>query len=251
MGVVLRMFRELARLGVSRAAAFFYAVAVGVVANVVIAHLSPHDGAAPTAPPTTWPTVAKTPEATATIAPRAREAKPTEPARAIEASAPATSLPPVPAAVVAPPVTPAALPPSPPQNLANIGSRTPPAQDASASLPNAGTMAAPLLKPTALPSAPQPAPPPVPPPASANAAPANAPPVAAPIVAPPIFAPPGTPAAAEAKPAPDQPASNVEAAAGANPAAPISLLPADTTQPATDPAPPKLSKPGPGSGGLY
>src|SRR5215475_3977446 len=43
MGVVVSMFKELARLGVSRAAAFFYAVAVGVVANVVIAHFSPHD----------------------------------------------------------------------------------------------------------------------------------------------------------------------------------------------------------------
>ena len=47
MGVIGGMFKELARLGVSRAAAFFYAVAVGVVANVVIAHFSPHDTGAP------------------------------------------------------------------------------------------------------------------------------------------------------------------------------------------------------------
>ena len=51
MGIILGMFRELARLGVSRAAAFFYAVAVGVVANIVIAHFSPHDGRPRRPPP--------------------------------------------------------------------------------------------------------------------------------------------------------------------------------------------------------
>ena len=37
------MFTQLARLGVSRAAAFFYAVAVGIAANIIIAHFSPSD----------------------------------------------------------------------------------------------------------------------------------------------------------------------------------------------------------------
>ena len=37
MSVIIGMFRELARLGVSRAAAFFYAVAVGVAVSVAVA----------------------------------------------------------------------------------------------------------------------------------------------------------------------------------------------------------------------
>jgi hypothetical protein len=46
---------------------------------------------------------------------------------------------------------------------------------------------------------------------------------------------------------PDKPANNVEAAAGSNASAPISLLP-QPDPPATPPAP---KQPGPGSGGLY
>jgi len=45
MGVIIGMFNQFARLGVTRAAAFFYAVAVGVVANVVIQHFTPRDRA--------------------------------------------------------------------------------------------------------------------------------------------------------------------------------------------------------------
>lgn len=241
MEVVLNMFRELARLGVSRAAAFFYAVAVGVVANIVIAHLSPHDGAAPT-PPTSWPTPVKpeTPVA-ATVAPRPAEAKPAEAAHAIEASAPATSSP-VPLPAVASPLTPVALPPMPPPIPVPAGPQLPPAQNASAALPSAATMAPPLLKPTAVPSAPASDAAP----SSANASPAN-PPASAPIAA-----PPSAPVAADAKATPDKSTNDVEAAAGSTSAAPISLLPTDATQPAAEQEPPKKpSKPGPGSGGLY
>src|SRR5580658_7778097 len=105
MGVIIGMFSQLARLGVSRAAAFFYAVAVGVVANFVIAHFSPHD-TVPSAPPTSWPAIARseTPVATAVIAPRPAEPKPAETAHPIEASAPASAMPAVPPVAVAPPV---------------------------------------------------------------------------------------------------------------------------------------------------
>jgi len=245
MGVILGMFRELARLGVSRAAAFFYAVAVGVVANVVIAHLSPHDTISSVLP-TSWPSITKseTPVATAVIGPKPAEAKPTEakpaePVHPIPASAPANSLPVAPPlAAVAPPVAPhpvaAAAPanpaptPAPAMNAASLpavptqtltlpspSQPAPAAQDVSAKLPSAATMASPALQPTALPT------------------------------------PPSAPVAADAKP--DQPASNVEASASpATPAAaPISLLPTDSDQPATDQPPPKPAKPGPGSGGLY
>ncbi|MFZ2003879.1 MAG: hypothetical protein WAV02_02250, partial [Stellaceae bacterium] len=136
------MFRELARLGVSRAAAFFYAVAVGVVANVVIAHLSPHDTAAPS-PSTSWPDAAKskTPVATAIIAPRSSETKPAETKpvdtpHPIQASAPATSLPPVPT-----------------QGLSPSGPQTPSAHDAATILPAPAAMTTPPLQPAALPSA--------------------------------------------------------------------------------------------------
>src|SRR5579862_8044424 len=90
MGVIVSMFKELARLGVSRAAAFFYAVAVGVVANVVIMHLAPHDGAttAPVAPPAIVDKPAVAPAATAVIAP-----KPAAPSLApVTASVPAAMI---------------------------------------------------------------------------------------------------------------------------------------------------------------
>jgi translation initiation factor IF-2 len=217
--------------GNSRAAAFFYAVAVGVVANVVIAHLTPHDAVSPTVP-TSWPTIAKpeTPVATAVIAPKPAEAKPAEPAHPIEASAPANLLPvaphpavgiaptnPAPNPVPAPAMNAAMLPAVPTQTLNPPSPSQPahPAQDASATLPSAATMGSPTLRPTALPT------------------------------------PPSAPVAADAKP--DPPASNVEASASpATPAAaPISLLPTDPDQPAADQPPPKPAKPGPGSGGLY
>src|ERR1700722_19652548 len=75
MSIIIGMFRELARLGVSRAAAFFYAVAVGVVANIIIAHFSPHESVA-SAPLAARPAVVKpdeSPMATAIIAPKPAE----------------------------------------------------------------------------------------------------------------------------------------------------------------------------------
>jgi hypothetical protein len=116
MGVVLGMFRELARLGVSRAAAFFYAVAVGVVANILIAHFSPHWGNQPTtaeAPPEVTKATG-IPVATALIAPKPA----TPPAQTLQISAPATpptTATPTPAnAAIAPPANATAAPPPPP-----------------------------------------------------------------------------------------------------------------------------------------
>src|SRR5580658_7561078 len=117
MGVILGMFRELARLGVTRAAAFFYAVAVGVVANVIIAHFSPHSGDQPTAVDLQPAVSHSVPVATAVIAPK--PAAP--PVQTIDVSAPAT-----------PPAPKPASPPTP---------------DASASLPSPAAMTPPPLKP--------------------------------------------------------------------------------------------------------
>ncbi len=213
MEVIIGMFRELARLGVSRAAAFFYAVAVGVAANIIIAHFAPQGGIA-SAPLTTWPIVPKpdqSPEATAVITPRAAE----PPAHALDVSAPATLPMPSPATkpAILPAINAAAPPPAPAIKTALPANSPAPlsgSAPAAASLPNPATMAPPPLQPTALPSA-------------TTAA--------------------TSPAPADAKPA-DKPANNVEAAS-ATPAAPVSLLP-----PSDQPAP-KPIKPGPGSGGLY
>jgi hypothetical protein len=142
MGVIIGMFTQLARLGVTRAAAFFYAVAVGVVANVVIAHFSPHSGDAPA---DAQPAVVKsdTPVATALIAP-----KPTQPPiQTLGISSPANFAPPTPSSPVA---APAAMAPavSAPAN--------PPTPDvsATAALPSSSAMTPPPLKPAVLPSAP-------------------------------------------------------------------------------------------------
>src|SRR5580704_15659826 len=126
MGVIIGMFTQLARLGVTRAAAFFYAVAVGVVANVVIAHFSPHPGDAPA---DAQPAVAKssdTPVATALIAP-----KPALPSvQTLDISAPATTTA-LPAAAPAVPAVAAAV-----ATATAVSAPTPakpPAPDASAS----------------------------------------------------------------------------------------------------------------------
>src|SRR5271156_3511785 len=84
MGVIIGMFNQFARLGVTRAAAFFYAVAVGVVANVVIQHFTPHDG---DHAPAAQVQASDTPVATAVIAPKPAD----PPAQAIPVSAPATA----------------------------------------------------------------------------------------------------------------------------------------------------------------
>jgi hypothetical protein len=149
MGIIIGMFTQLARLGVTRAAAFFYAVAVGVVANVVIAHFSPHPGDAPA---DAQPAVVKsdTPVATALIAP-----KPTQtPVQTLDISAPAITARPTPASPLpAPPATaPAATAtavsaPAPPNPL-------PPDASVSASLPSPSAMTPPPLKPAAMPSTP-------------------------------------------------------------------------------------------------
>ena len=142
MGVIFRMFSQLARLGVTRAAAFFYAVAVGVVANVVIAHLSPHDdipAKAPSALPPATTAAISTPAATAVIAP-----KPAEPVKPIEVSAPPVIPAPPPPMMTAPPVNAAAVPPPPPVLPASVA----------ATLPTPETLAPPPLKPAAFPTTP-------------------------------------------------------------------------------------------------
>jgi hypothetical protein len=140
MGVIIGMFNQFARLGVTRAAAFFYAVAVGVVANVVIQHFTPHDG---DHAPAAQVQASDTPVATAVIAPKPAE----QPAQAIPVSVPATApLSTVPS--VALPANSVTASPAP-------APTKPPATDtsAAASLPNPAAMAAPVLQPTAMPSA--------------------------------------------------------------------------------------------------
>jgi hypothetical protein len=163
MSVIIGMFRELARLGVSRAAAFFYAVAVGVAANIIIAHFSPHESAA-TAPPAAWPLVAKpgqSPMATAIIAPKPAE----PPAHGLEVNAPATIPIPAPAIKPATIATPA---------LPAIANQPAGGTPTAASLPSPAAMTPPPLQPTALPSAA--APPPVAPSSAAlDAKPADKP----------------------------------------------------------------------------
>ncbi|HTQ33445.1 MAG TPA: hypothetical protein VMI30_04695 [Stellaceae bacterium] len=221
MGILLGMFREVARLGVTRAAAFFYAVAVGVAANIVIANFSPHDGVDLFS--FSWLTSkpAEAPVATATIAPKPVEAKPAEakpvdaqPAEAkpVEVSAPAAFAPQSAPAPVLPPLATVTAPP--------LNVPAPPISAATA-LPPPTAMTPPPLKPAALPSVP----------------PSPTPPVAV-----------------DGKPASDKPTADVETAATATSAAPISLLPSDEAgagKPAADQAPTKPEKPGPGSGGLY
>lgn len=144
MGVLLGMFREFARLGMSRAAAFFYAVAVGVVANVVIAHFSPHPGdpqstaEAPAAFAAVTAPVVTAPAATAVIAP-----KPAASVQPVEVSAPVGSA----ATYPLPPIAVPAI------NAAALLTRTNPPVGTTA-LPNTATMTPPPLQPTALPSAP-------------------------------------------------------------------------------------------------
>jgi hypothetical protein len=214
MGVILGMFRELARLGVSRAAAFFYAVAVGVAANIVIAHFTPHDGSAPAATDVK-PAVAKPvdiPVATAVVAP-----KPAAPSvQTLDVSALATTPSALPgaapsASIVAPPA--ASMSPSPP-------ARDPTAAN---TLPSAAAMAAPPLKPAALPSAPV---------AAAAAPPAENKPADKPASNVEAAAAPNLAAPISLLPQPDTPANQPATA--------------DSDQPA-----PKPAKPGPGSGGLY
>ena len=76
-GGFIGMFRQLARLGVTRAAAFFYAVAVGVAANIVIAHFSLQDPAHPVTakPQQLSPKPGNNPIATAVIPPKAEPAE--------------------------------------------------------------------------------------------------------------------------------------------------------------------------------
>jgi hypothetical protein len=135
MGVIIGMFSQVARLGLTRAAAFFYAVAVGVVANVVIAHFSPHPGDQPAAPEI-HPAIA-----TATIA--AKPALP--PVQTIDVKAASTTPPAPPPA--APVITPVAAPVVP-------ATSSPVDASAATSLPSSATMTAPPLKPAAVLSTP-------------------------------------------------------------------------------------------------
>jgi hypothetical protein len=218
MGVVIGMFRELARLGVSRAAAFFYAVAVGVVANVVIAHFSPHWGNQP-ATAEAPPEITKAtgiPVATALIAPKPA----VPPAQTLEISAPAIV--PMPPTAVTPANAAAALPPS--STSPPSAQLPPPDGSSAASLPTSAAMPPPPLKPAALPTAPVAAA--SPPDTKPTDKPANTVEVAA-----------GASAAAPISllPPSDQPAPD----------------PSATNLPAADQPAPKPAKPGPGSGGLY
>src|SRR5579885_2979886 len=96
MGAIVNMFSQVARLGFTRAAAFFYAVAVGVAANIVIAHLTPdtaHPAATDAPPPAAK---AGAPVAIAPIAPLPAPPKAAEPAPPA-----AAALPPPPASAAA------------------------------------------------------------------------------------------------------------------------------------------------------
>ncbi|HVH80075.1 MAG TPA: hypothetical protein VM782_11840, partial [Stellaceae bacterium] len=142
MGVIIGMFSQFARLGVTRAAAFFYAVAVGVAANIVIAHFTPHDDVL-TTPPAAPSVVVK--PATAPVATAIITAKPVEPPKPVEVSVPvpAPALPPAPV-VTAPALNGAMTPPTAPPAAIQ------PLPAAILSAPS--TMAPPPLKPAALPS---------------------------------------------------------------------------------------------------
>jgi hypothetical protein len=135
MGAMIGMFSQITRLAFSRAAAFFYAVAVGVVANIVIAHLTPdtHPAPADSHPPAAK---AGAPIAMAPIAPR-----PPEPAKPVEVSAPAVA----PAPSAAPPANANVVPPMLP-----TAARVAEPSLAATSLPGPAQMTAPPLKPASL-----------------------------------------------------------------------------------------------------
>jgi len=236
MGVIGGMFKELARLGVSRAAAFFYAVAVGVVANVVIAHFSPHDTGAPvqvSAPATALVTPPNVPPAGAVTKPITGAPIATA---IIQTKPEPKPAPPAPVTASAPVVTPAhPLPPV--AAIAPAPTAPTPDPSVAGTLPSAASLTPPPLKPAAVTLAPAPADTAAANPAdTAPAKPADAPPPAlAPITSEIAVAPPP----------------------GASPpSSPVSLLPTPSSQapvetavlPSPD-APPK--KPGPGAGGLY
>jgi hypothetical protein len=139
MGVMINMMTQLTRLAFTRAAAFFYAVAVGVVANVIIAHLSPHPGDQATGVDAQPATVraADVPVATAVIAPK--PAAP--PAPIIDTNASSTAPSPTPASPVMPvAASQAATQPTPPT----------PDSSASANLPSPATLTPPPVKPVAV-----------------------------------------------------------------------------------------------------
>jgi hypothetical protein len=102
----MSIFGKIARHGMSKGAAFFYAVAVGVAANAVIDYLHRGDAAAPSGVP-----------AAATPAPPVKSvilpALPTVPTLALPDPPAAAAALPQPAVLKPPPLQPAALPPDP------------------------------------------------------------------------------------------------------------------------------------------
>src|SRR5579885_2740872 len=101
----MSIFGKIARHGMSKGAAFFYAVAVGVAANAVIDYLHRGDAAAPSGVP-----------AAATPAPPVKSVTlplPTVPTLALPDPPAAAAALPQPAVLKPPPLQPAALPPDP------------------------------------------------------------------------------------------------------------------------------------------
>ena len=224
VGITVAIMRTIARHGMTKGAAFFYAVAVGAAANFVLEYIHRHEEVALTAIPAVAHQTVTAPErehpATMPIVPRA-EARMPEPrmpeSRPIEHPTTA-ALPPLPEIKPLPePAKPVALPQVPSLPL--------PSNPSTASLPQSADLPTPPLKPTSVPS---------------------------------FNVPPAAPAAASALPSPDKPVEAMStplpppSPAAPSLGAPVSLLPPpDKPADAPDPAPPKPIKPSSGTGGLY
>jgi len=224
-GIIVDVFAKIARLGMTKAAAFFYAVAVGVSANLVFEYVHRHDAALALAsePAAITEKPVSPPIATALIAPKA--AAPNAPLPTLLTSAPAITL--TPAAPNPPPTTETAASAPPPKPEA----ATPPSPEATASVvpPN--------------PATPNPSTAPSDATASAAAAPSA------------LAKPSATPSTETATPAALPIETALAPASTSTPPEPISLLPPQAVKPAsietTELPPPKPATPGPGSGGLY
>lgn len=227
-GSTVALLRSIARHGMTKGAAFCYAVVVGAAANFVIDYLHHHEDAIPIVAHDTAPAVAGHERAATApiVRPEPHIAEPRVPERPTTAA-----LPPVPEVKPLPaPATPVVLPQVP----------TLPLPSAAATLPSPSDLPTPALKPAAVPSLPVPT-------AAASAEPSADRPA--------FSVPPATPAAASAVPPADKD-KPVEAMSipappspGASIGSPVSLLP-PPDKPA-DPPQPKAVKPGSGTGGLY
>ena len=233
VGVNRGTLRSIARHGMTKGAAFFYAVAVGAGANFVLDYVHHHQDVTPVVAHETVTAPEREHPATVPIArpePRVVERRSAEPRvpepRAIEPRVPerptTASLPPMPEVRPLPaPTAPVALPQVPRLPLPNPSATT--------TLPPSSDLPTPPLKPASMPSLDTP-----------------------PAADKPIFSvPPAAPAAASAVPPVDKP---VEAMSIPTPPVPsignpVSLLP-PPDKPAEPPAP-KNVKPGSGTRRLY